>query len=440
MTLFECINRGLENITNEVDTVWGRYNSSPLTESKADEQKLIDFAGEDLAKRFFTLKPRLKSPENDLYYWLKKNLSEFEQFISDTENTKSKTQQKKSVGDGAKLVGENEYWKVYHITTFEASQKYGRDSKWCITGVDGYGDKYWNSYTNKGIQFYFYITKGDYNPRGEDSKFAIAVYPDGDYEIYNQQDFRVKDIPNAPEINGIPYEPLIVMEEFTYNTLEGLPKNIDRKSIKTITVVDGGNHKISSNAFRGCTSLQSIAIPDSIDGIGSYAFHKCSSLQSIVLPKNLKSVAYNTFYYCSGLTEITIPDGVTDIYDKAFCGCTSLTSVKLNEGLKGIWSSAFEGCNVLTEITIPGSVEYIDAYAFNSCTSLITVKLNEGLIIIEKGAFSYCDALTKITIPNSVNRIHKEAFMGCKKLTLQCHSGSYAEKYAKESNIPYEIV
>ena len=463
MTLFECINRGLENITNEVDTVWGRYNSSPLTESKADEQKLIDFAGEDLAKRFFTLKPRLKSPENDLYYWLKKNLSEFEQFISDTENTKSKTQQKKSVGDGAKLVGENEYWKVYHITTFEASQKYGRDSKWCITGVDGYGDKYWNSYTNKGIQFYFYITKGDYNPRGEDSKFAIAVYPDGDYEIYNQQDFRVKDIPNAPEIKDIPYVPLIVVEEFTYNTLEEFPENIDRTSIKTITVIDGGNHKLSIRAFYGCTSLQSITIPDSIDEIGSNAFRMCTSLQSIALPKSLKNVSYCTFYGCRSLTKISIPEGVTAIFNKAFFDCQSLTEVILNKGLKDIDDSAFDGCIALREISIPGNVEYIGdsafescirlteitipgsiyriyPYTFDNCISLTKVVLNEGLSHIGNSAFANCRAIEEITIPESVKHIDDEAFMGCKKLTLQCHSGSYAEKYAKESNIPYEIV
>lgn len=41
---------------------------SSLEESKADTQRLIDFAGEDLAKRFEEIKQRLKAPENDLYY------------------------------------------------------------------------------------------------------------------------------------------------------------------------------------------------------------------------------------------------------------------------------------------------------------------------------------------------------------------------------------
>lgn len=176
----------------------------PLQEAKADTQRLIDFAGEDLANRFLAIKQKLKAPENDLYYWIKnKSVEELEQFILEVENSKSKTQQAKDIADqGAKLVCDSVHWKIYHITTFEASQKYGRDTKWCITGVDGYGDQYWKSYRSRGIEFYFLITKGTYDPRGDDSKFAIALYPDGQGEVYNQPDMLVSfdEIPYAEEI------------------------------------------------------------------------------------------------------------------------------------------------------------------------------------------------------------------------------------------------
>ena len=45
-----------------------------LKESKEDQQKLIDFVGEDYADLFLKLKPRMKSPENDIYFWIKKVL------------------------------------------------------------------------------------------------------------------------------------------------------------------------------------------------------------------------------------------------------------------------------------------------------------------------------------------------------------------------------
>lgn len=177
-----------------------------LNEAKADMQNLIDFAGEDLANRFLNVKNRLKSPENDLYYWVKnKTPEDLELAITELENSRSATQAKKDIANrGAELIQETEHWRVYHITTFEASQKYGRDTKWCITGINDFGDKYWKDYTDKGIEFYFVISKDSYDPRGTDNKFAIAKLPDIDeYDIYNQQDEKVEgsDIPYYEEIS-----------------------------------------------------------------------------------------------------------------------------------------------------------------------------------------------------------------------------------------------
>lgn len=180
-----------------------------LTEAKADTQRLIDFAGEDLANRFLAIKDRLKSPENDLYYWIKnKTVEELEAAVLEIENTKSKSQMKKDIADqGAELVCDSEHWTVHRIITFEASQKYGRDSQWCITGVNNYGDRYWKEYRNRGIEFYFMNAKQDYNARGEDSKFAIALYQNGNVEIYNQRDIQISSIDEIPyyeevSING----------------------------------------------------------------------------------------------------------------------------------------------------------------------------------------------------------------------------------------------
>jgi hypothetical protein len=168
-----------------------------LTEAKADTQHLIDFAGEDIANRYLAIKNKLKAPENDLYYWIKnKTPEDLAQFITGIEGSKSKTQIKKDIADqGAELVCDTEHWKVYHITTFEASQKYGRDSQWCITGVNNYGDQYWRDYTSRGVKFYFAIAKQNYDPRGTDSKFAFAVYPaelDNNIELFDQQDNRAE--------------------------------------------------------------------------------------------------------------------------------------------------------------------------------------------------------------------------------------------------------
>lgn len=178
---------------------------SDLNEAKADTEKLINFAGEALTNRFLAIKSKVKSPENDLYYWLKKTPEELEAFLAKIEQKKSNTQIKKEVaGQGAKLICSTPHWDVYNITTYEAAQAYGRDTKWCITGINNWGDAHWQDYKyQKGVDFYFLITKENYDPRAFDSKFAIAIYPDGEtYEAFDQKDGQIliEDIKYIDEV------------------------------------------------------------------------------------------------------------------------------------------------------------------------------------------------------------------------------------------------
>jgi hypothetical protein len=115
-----------------------------LYEAKADTQRLIDFAGQELADRFLKLRQKLKSPENDLYYWIKnKSVEDLASRLDDIEASKrDKTDKSKAVESGAELVGENGVYRVYHITSYEAAKKYGASTKWCITGIRDFGRKY----------------------------------------------------------------------------------------------------------------------------------------------------------------------------------------------------------------------------------------------------------------------------------------------------------
>ena len=196
---------------------------SVLNEAKADTQKLIDFVGAEYADKFLAIKHRLKSPENDLYYWIKNK--EPEELISTIDNLES-TSTNKEIRDeskaGGSLVAENEDWKVYHITTYEASQYYGRDTKWCITGVDNNGDAQWKDFHDRrGVEFYFFINKNDYNTRGANSKYALAVWPiKKAYEIYDQQDkiVNLQKVPfmkklNIPGVEFSSLKPFVVPGE-----------------------------------------------------------------------------------------------------------------------------------------------------------------------------------------------------------------------------------
>ena len=211
--LVESIDSGLEK----------ESTIAVLTEAKADERRLIRFAGEDLAKRFIEIKDRLKGKEKDQYYWIRnKTPEELEQKVIEAESQISKSQMKREISKEAKLIGENAYWKIYKIESFEAAQQYGRDTEWCITGIgltgrNDMGDIFWKEYQEKGAKIYFYIAKSNYNARGNNSKYALVVYPNNTYEVFNQQDERVYNIDNAPYIRGLPRLTQQVSELYKHN-------------------------------------------------------------------------------------------------------------------------------------------------------------------------------------------------------------------------------
>lgn len=89
---------------------------------------------------------------------------------------------------------------------------------------------------------------------------------------------------------------------------------------------------------------------------------------------------------------------------------------------------------------MPVYMEEIGKYAFSRCTNLLSVDIPQGIKSISDCSFDSCTNLKDITIPNSVNYIGIDSFCKCKNLTIKCGSGSYAEKYAKDNKIKYEVI
>ena len=52
---------------------------------------------------------------------------------------------------------------------------------------------------------------------------------------------------------------------------------------------------IGGYAFKGCESLTSVTIPNSVTSIGYKAFYGCSSLKSIKIPKGLTNFGFYAF-------------------------------------------------------------------------------------------------------------------------------------------------
>ena len=130
---------------------------------------------------------------------------------------------------------------------------------------------------------------------------------------------------------------------------------------------------IGNQAFRYCSNLTSIEIPNSVTSIGDEAFFGCSSLTSIQIPNSVTSIGNYAFIWCESLTSIEIPNSVTSIGESAFGGCDSLTSVEIPNSVTSIGQSAFKGCSNLTDVIIGNSVTSIGDEAFSYCSSLTKI-------------------------------------------------------------------
>ena len=237
----------------------------------------------------------------------------------------------------------------------------------------------------------------------------------------------------------------------------------DETSIQIPKTIDGGEVKaIGSNAFDGCTSLESVFYPSLISGtdeipsgtaqvsytktaldvtvdyvytanktsfeipetidrqavtaIGRDAFRSNYYLESVTLPQSVKSIGKSAFENCYDLTSINIPQKVTAISDRTFSGCPSLKSVNIPSNVTSIGEYAFENCITLANVTIPSSVTSIGEGAFFNCYALTSLDIPSSVTSIGDLAFHRCTSLTSIDIPQYVTSIGSNTFKGCTSL------------------------
>ena len=121
----------------------------------------------------------------------------------------------------------------------------------------------------------------------------------------------------------------------------------------------------------------------SADSIKNYAFYNCASIKSVEMGDSVKYIGRGAFLHCSGLSSITINNNITSISEATFAGCSGLTSVTIPESVTSIGYSAFQECSSLTSVVIPNSVTFIDYNAFSLCSNLKTVYNCSSLNIVE---------------------------------------------------------
>ncbi len=142
--------------------------------------------------------------------------------------------------------------------------------------------------------------------------------------------------------------------------------------------------------FKGCTALKDVRLNSSLLGIHSGAFRNCSSLQDIVIPEEVTFILDYAFYgaFDKNLDlSITIPESVNKVGTYAFAhgglsevyllGFTTYENFDENSLLSN-GSSAFATNSKLERVVVGEKVEVLSFAMFSSCAQLEEIEFRNS--------------------------------------------------------------
>lgn len=211
--------------------------------------------------------------------------------------------------------------------------------------------------------------------------------------------------------------------------------------------------------FSGCKALQSVEIPSTVTSFYMSPFSGCSSLKSIDFKnvedsdaeendrdsESLLSMPLDMCLGCTSLQSIDIPDTVKTIEGNAFSQCTSLKDVQFPTQLTLIKNYAFSSCSSLAAISLPSKLQEIDDYAFSKCAlKSVTIPATVSKIYpnafannpqLKSISFLADDSAKALVMWGSMERYSYDPFKidGVENSTRTIHgpTGGSVEKFAK---------
>lgn len=206
--------------------------------------------------------------------------------------------------------------------------------------------------------------------------------------------------------------------------------------IPEIITYDGREYVVTSiarNAFKECTQLLSITLPNSINYLGVECLANgktidihISDLQSwcqITFPYSTSYVGtskvlylpigeFHLFVNNQKIQDLFIPDNITRINANCFNGCRGIKKLTISNSVTEIGEYAFYGCDELESLHLSENTNTIKQFCFCKCSLLTDIQLPSSIRNIEMGAFQEIHKLSSITIPPSVTNIGIGCFDG----------------------------
>lgn len=223
----------------------------------------------------------------------------------------------------------------------------------------------------------------------------------------------------------------------------GVTKRVPWYSYKdqiTTIVVSNGVTELGQLVFYNLTKLTSVSLPSSLEiidgGTLNYgAFRECTALQTITLPEGVKTIGAMAFRGCSSLRSIRFPNTLTSLGAGAFRECSNLETVTYGTGLKTTGVEAFYDSGV-RYVNFTSAIEKIDSYSFFN-TKIVSIEIPEYITEIGTRAFANCTFMDNVTVYNS-DCVYggiggNDPFNGSSQtITFYGHSASTTQTYANE--------
>ena len=156
---------------------------------------------------------------------------------------------------------------------------------------------------------------------------AAEEKPEVTIPSYSQNPGQAQVSYDRYEINSIVYE-VRGAAAYVIGTV-GNSKNVKYLTVEQTVLFTYPVVEICEDAFRDCTKLLKIHVPDSVIILGDRAFYNCERLEKVRLSDNLVTVGTQAFAGCSALQTITIPSSVKELTSDVFEGDTSLLRVTI---------------------------------------------------------------------------------------------------------------
>ncbi|MFR5876399.1 MAG: leucine-rich repeat domain-containing protein, partial [Eubacterium sp.] len=140
------------------------------------------------------------------------------------------------------------------------------------------------------------------------------------------------------------------------NSLETIGSDIFYNCTNLTAVIIPDNvTNLGEDVFENCNSLQAISFGKNLYAIPRNLFKNSKNLRFVNFG-GVKEIGAEAFKNCSHLEEIVLPDSVTTIGNEAFYGCVSVQSISIGSSVESVGKRAFANMPLCEKIATSSDV------------------------------------------------------------------------------------